>query len=245
MAIRKSIPNETKLRLFSASAGHCQKPDCLKPLFPAEIGGDKHIAEMAHVIPHGNTGPRHEERPAEEFEADSFENLILLCPTCHTIIDKAPESFPRSMILEWRSNHLAALAHKQGIIRYENRRQAREAVVAAMDENKAIWKEFAPVEGARSEFNPESETAQIWSQRMKSVILPNHFQHSGDHKHEFMPSDSRRAGNLCTIQRTCSAGLSAMFVSFWKGHSLPSRYGWDICMNWQVKYALENINNNF
>ena len=165
MAIRKGIPNETKLRLFSASAGHCQKPDCLKPLFPAEIGGDKHIAEMAHVIPHGDTGPRHEERPAEEFEADSFENLILLCPTCHTIIDKAPESFPRSMILVWKSNHLPALAHKQGIIRYEDRRQAREAVVATMDESKSIWREFAPVEGARSEFNPESETAQIWSQR--------------------------------------------------------------------------------
>ncbi|MEV9126448.1 HNH endonuclease signature motif containing protein [Klebsiella pneumoniae] len=134
------------------------------------------MAEMAHVIPHGDTGPRHEERPAEEFEADSFENLILLCPTCHTIIDKAPESFPRSMILEWKNNHLAALAHKQGNVRYEDRRQAREAVVAAMDESKAIWKEFAPVEGARSDFNPESETAQIWSQRMKSVILPNHFR---------------------------------------------------------------------
>jgi hypothetical protein len=176
MAIRKSIPNETKLRLFSASAGHCQNPDCLKPLFPEEIGGDKHIAEMAHVIPHGETGPRHEERPAEEFEPDTFENLILLCPTCHTIIDKAPESFPRVMILGWKRNHLAALAHKQGIIRYEDRGQVREAVIAAMDESKAIWKEFAPVEGARSEFNPESETAQIWSQRMKSVILPNHFR---------------------------------------------------------------------
>lgn len=176
MAIRKSIPNETKLRLFSASAGHCQKPDCLEPLFPAEIGGDKHVAEMAHVIPHGDTGPRHEERPVEEFETDSFDNLILLCPTCHTIIDKAPESFPRSMILGWKSNHLVTLAHKQGIIRYEVRGQAREAVIAAMDENKAIWKEFAPVDSGRFEFNPESETAQIWSQRMKSVILPNHFR---------------------------------------------------------------------
>lgn len=176
MAIRKSIPNETKLRLFSASAGHCQKPDCLEPLYPAEIGGDKHIAEMAHVIPHGDTGPRHEERPAEAFETDSFENLVLLCPTCHTIIDKAPESFPRSMILGWKSNHLVALAHMQGIILYGDRGQAREAVIAAMDENKAIWKEFAPIEGERFESNPESETAQIWSQRMKSVILPNHFR---------------------------------------------------------------------
>lgn len=68
MAPRKSIPNEIKLQLFSASAGHCQHPDCHKPLFPQEMGGYKHIGEMAHVIPHGNKGPRHEERPEEEFE---------------------------------------------------------------------------------------------------------------------------------------------------------------------------------
>ncbi|WP_332875153.1 MULTISPECIES: HNH endonuclease [unclassified Pseudomonas] len=36
---------------------------------------------MAHVIPHGETGPRHEEGPAGEFKINSFENLILLCPT--------------------------------------------------------------------------------------------------------------------------------------------------------------------
>ncbi|TIM13105.1 MAG: HNH endonuclease, partial [Mesorhizobium sp.] len=58
MAERKAIAAATRLRLFSDSAGHCQKPDCLDPLFPVELGGDKHIAEMAHVIPHGEAGPR-------------------------------------------------------------------------------------------------------------------------------------------------------------------------------------------
>ncbi len=95
MADRKHISTETKLRLFSEAAGHCQCPECLRPLFPAEMGGDKHIAEMAHVIPHGDTGPRHSERPVGVFQADSFENLILLCPTCHTIVDKDPNGYSR------------------------------------------------------------------------------------------------------------------------------------------------------
>ena len=103
MADRKHISTETKLRLFSAAAGHCQRPECHQPLFPAEMGGDKHIAEMAHVIPHGETGPRYEERPAGEFEADSFENLILLCPTCHTIIDKDPDGYSRGTLLGWKN----------------------------------------------------------------------------------------------------------------------------------------------
>jgi hypothetical protein len=176
MADRKNIPTETKLRLFSEAAGHCQHPDCLQPLFPAEMGGDKHIAEMAHVVPHGQTGPRHEERPPGEFDVDSFENLILLCPRCHTIIDKDPGGYTRSTLLDWKSNHLATLAHKQGVVVYNERIQVRKTLVAAMAENKAIWKELAPSDGASFEYDPESETAKTWSQRMRSVILPNHFR---------------------------------------------------------------------
>jgi hypothetical protein len=176
MADRKPISTETKLRLFSEAAGHCQHPDCLEPLFPVEMGGDKHIAEMAHVIPHGQNGPRHEERPVGEFEADSFENLILLCPTCHTIIDKNPDAYTRSKLLDWKSNHLAALAHNQGIRAYDERGQVREAVATAMAENKAVWKEFAPATGSSFEYDPESEAATTWVQRMRGVILPNHFR---------------------------------------------------------------------
>jgi hypothetical protein len=176
MANRKQIPSETRFRLFSAAAGHCQRPDCLQPLFPPEMGGDKHIAEMAHVIPHGGTGPRHEVRPAGEFEADSFENLLLLCPTCHTIVDKDPDGYSRGTLLGWKSNHLAALAHRQGIRVYDERRQVREAVCAAMAENKAIWKELAPSHGSSFEHDPESEAAKTWVQRMRGVILPNHFR---------------------------------------------------------------------
>jgi hypothetical protein len=140
------------------------------------MGGDKHIAEMAHVIPHGETGPRYEERPAGKFEADSFQNLILLCPTCHTMIDKDPGGYSRGTLLGWKSGHLAALAHQQGIRAYDERGQARDALVAAMAENKAIWTELAPDYGSSFEYDPESETAKTWVQRMRSVILPNHFR---------------------------------------------------------------------
>lgn len=179
MADRKHIPTETKLRLFSEAAGHCQRPDCLQPLFPAEMGGDKHIAEMAHVIPHGDEGPRHEERPGGEFEADSFENLILLCPTCHTIVDKDAVGYSRATLLGWKNNHLTSLATRQGIRAYDERSQVREAVLAAFDENKVIWRKFAPLDGSSFEYDPESEAAKTWVQRVRGVILPNHFRTQG------------------------------------------------------------------
>jgi len=140
------------------------------------MGGDKHIAEMAHVIPHGDTGPRHEDRPADGLDADSFENLILLCPTCHTKIDKNPEAFPRHLLLDWKECHLAHLALKQGIKAYGDRDQARAAVAGILAENRAIWEKFAPEHGSDFEYDPESGTAAAWDQRVRSVILPNHYR---------------------------------------------------------------------
>lgn len=176
VADRKAIPAATRLRLFSEAAGYCQRPECLDALFPIELGGDKHIAEMAHVIPHGDAGPRHTDRPADDFDADAFENLILLCPTCHTKIDKDPDSFPRGILLDWKQNHLAKLAFKQGIRGYDDRTQARAAVTEMLAENRAIWDRFAPVDGSEFEYDPESEASKIWRQRMRSVILPNHYR---------------------------------------------------------------------
>lgn len=175
MAKRNSIPLATRLRLFAASAGHCQKPECLDPLFPAEMGGDRHIAEMAHVIPHGEKGPRHEDRPDHAFDPDSFDNLILLCPTCHTIIDKDAEAYPRSKILSWKNEHLVHLAVKQGIKRYEDRAEVRGVIAARLAENRTIWESLAPVDGKEFDYDPEADTAKVWTQRMRSVILPNHY----------------------------------------------------------------------
>jgi hypothetical protein len=175
MTKRKAILAETKLRLFAASSGHCQRPECMAPLFPLELNGVKHIAEMAHVLPHGKAGPRSDEVPDEGFEPDLFENLLLLCPTCHTIIDKNPDAYPRNLLLTWKIRHLSNLATKQGIKSYASRIDARMAIIDRMDENKVIWKKFAPVDGSEFEYDPESEVAAIWSQRMKSIILPNHY----------------------------------------------------------------------
>jgi hypothetical protein len=140
------------------------------------MGGDKHIAEMAHVIPHGDAGPRHEERPTGDFDRDSFDNLILLCPTCHTKIDKDPDAYPRNVLLDWKQQHLANLALKQGIKPYNDRDQVKDAVARIMAENRAIWKRYAPVDGSAFEYDPESGISQAWEQRMRSVILPNHYR---------------------------------------------------------------------
>jgi hypothetical protein len=135
-----------------------------------------HIAEMAHVIPHGDAGPRYGDRPAGNFDPDAFDNLILLCPSCHTKIDKDPDSFPRNILLDWKETHFANLEAKQGIRAYDDRAEAKAAIAGIMAENKAIFDRFAPEYGTDFEYDPESGAAQAWSQRIRSVILPNHYR---------------------------------------------------------------------
>lgn len=68
---RKAIPLITKRRLYAESLGKCMNPNCQTSLF--RNNGD--IVEQAHIISYADT------------EDNSFENLIILCPNCHTDFD--------------------------------------------------------------------------------------------------------------------------------------------------------------
>ena len=83
--MRKKIPENTKRRLYAESMGRCMNPNCETELF---LNGD--IAEKAHITPHCDTAD------------DSFENLILLCPNCHTGFDK-DHTFGSCEVKSWKS----------------------------------------------------------------------------------------------------------------------------------------------
>jgi len=167
----KASPDQhTKLRLFADSAGFCQHPSCQRSLFVETDSRNLHIAEMAHVFAANDNGPRAEVELTEE-ERGAYENLILLCPLCHTIIDKAPEDFPDILLVEWKRRHVERIAAVFGAVKYESRRAAREAIEPPLAENWVIFDEYGPENEYR--FDPESELAQVWQRRVRSRILPN------------------------------------------------------------------------
>ena len=167
----KASPNQfTKLRLFAAAAGYCQNPACNDPIFK-EIGKTNfHIAEMAHIFAVGKKGPRANNELTSE-QKGHFDNLILLCPSCHRTVDKAPSEFPDSLIVEWKSIHQAKIETVFGAIEYSNRRDARTQIDPLLAENRAIFDEYGPDNEYKD--NPESEMALVWQRKVKSQILPN------------------------------------------------------------------------
>ena len=104
-----SISEKTKRLLLVRSGGFCANPHCHSDLFPFfESGEITNIEELAHIIGQSEDGPRGEnDLPSNE--RDEFHNIIILCPNCHTIIDKNSHLYPIETIKEWKKNHQSSI----------------------------------------------------------------------------------------------------------------------------------------
>jgi hypothetical protein len=160
----------TTLRLFADSGGYCQRPECTDRLFIDTGTKNIHIAEMAHIIAAAETGPRSDASVAQAARG-AYDNLILLCANCHTTIDKAPQDFPDGTIREWKRRHVDRINSLFGAREYLDRASAREAIVPALVENRAVFDQFGPHNDYRQD--PESELASVWRRKVRAIILPN------------------------------------------------------------------------
>lgn len=147
----------TKNRLFADSGGYCANPDCLTEIFRDFAEDAIHIGEIAHIISAGDEGPR-ADTGLSDLERSRYENLILLCPTCHTIIDKADDRFPTQMILGWKRHHKEKLAAVFNIKAFDTRADARGSVAPLLRENRHVFDNYGPHTDER--FNPESFAAR-------------------------------------------------------------------------------------
>ena len=171
-ARRPSVPRRVKLRLVAEAAGFCQNPSCLRSLFPDEGEPDSsgYIFEIAHIEAASDRGPRANKGVTSE-RRQSYSNLLVLCPTCHTVIDKAPETYTTHQLMEWKRNHVAAIRKTFGIDCYESRSDARKAILPLMEQNQFISSQYGPDNEYR--LDPESEQAPLWKRKVRSAILPN------------------------------------------------------------------------
>lgn len=167
----RAAPDDyTKLRLFADSGGFCQNPTCLRTLF-VDIGNEHlHIGEMAHICAASDGGPR-SQTSMSEAERGAYENLALLCPSCHTIIDKAPKVYPDTLIQGWKAKHKERIAAAFGAIKHTDRKLVRDSIEPLLEQNRAIFETYGPDQDYR--FNPESDLAAVWRRKMLSHILPN------------------------------------------------------------------------
>ena len=121
---RKPIEENVKRRLFAESMGKCMNPNCKAELFC----GDGDIIEKAHIDPYCET------------EDNSFENLVLLCPNCHTNFDKN-HAFSAEEVKEWKKIRRQELDTFFSV-KFETFEQLCEKIVPLLTENKMIYEKY-------------------------------------------------------------------------------------------------------
>lgn len=118
------IEETVKRKLYAESMGRCMNPNCLRELF--HKNGD--IIEKAHIDPYCETAD------------NSFENLVVLCPNCHTDFDKN-HAFTSEEVLSWkkiRSEEFERFFNKK----YVTFEELRKEVVPLLLENKNIYENY-------------------------------------------------------------------------------------------------------
>lgn len=100
--------------LFALSGNQCAYPKCKNTLIePAtEYSDDLVTGRICHIYAVGEKGPRGKPGLTEK-ELNSPENLILLCPNHHVIVDGQHESSPAEKLKLWKHNHEDKMRNRQ------------------------------------------------------------------------------------------------------------------------------------
>lgn len=167
----KAHPNgATKLKLFTDSAGFCQNPACNIGIFPEGFENFPHIAEMAHIFAATDGGARTNKELRKE-ERGAYDNIILLCANCHTLVDKTPEKHPAEMMTAWKMSHDLKRQKAFGSNKPESRADLHKLILPLLLENRMIHENIGPDNDYR--FNPEASEANVWKERVRRTIIPN------------------------------------------------------------------------
>ena len=106
----RRIADFVRTLLFVRAAGRCEFDGCNKNLVQHTVtlrAGN--FAEMAHIVAFKPDGPRGKE-PDRPTDINSVENLMLLCPECHKLIDDHPSEHSRSRLEGFKRTHEERIA---------------------------------------------------------------------------------------------------------------------------------------
>lgn len=167
-----SISSKTKRLLLARSGGYCQNPECNSDLYPFfEDGTITNVEELAHIIAQKEDGPRGEgSEPMSN--RDEYGNIILLCPTCHTKIDKNPDKFSVTLLRKWKADHEESIKSNFHVATYESRAALQSVIQKLMEENYVIFSQYGPHSDFASN-SPMSEASQMWETKAIDTLIPN------------------------------------------------------------------------
>jgi HNH endonuclease len=167
-----TISDNTVKLLWGRAAGICSNPHCREDVTVLVQGNRSfNVGEMAHVIAKSPAGPRGELGGG----SDEYENLILLCPTCHRKIDKAPQGiYSEELLHRWKDSHEQEIRAVGKNLSFSSSQDLKVFVARILAENKALWSRLGPRSEAAKD--PGSNLYEVWALRKIDKIVPNNMK---------------------------------------------------------------------
>ncbi|GJL52082.1 MAG: hypothetical protein NPIRA01_33090 [Nitrospirales bacterium] len=102
---RKLPPADVKI-LYAKAAGRCAFSSCRVNVVLDGTEGDKskQIGKIAHIVAHRPNGPRGDSSFPKE-KLDCYDNWMLLCPTCHDVVDAQESEYSTVQLHEIKNDH--------------------------------------------------------------------------------------------------------------------------------------------
>lgn len=102
----RSYSQRTLKILFTLSGNQCAHPECSNRLIvnETEHSPDHVVGQISHIYAHSEAGPRGNPGLTPD-ELNGPDNLLIFCPTHHSIVDGQEETFPADLLTSWKRQH--------------------------------------------------------------------------------------------------------------------------------------------
>ena len=104
--LKRRDTEKTLKLLWGLSRGQCARPTCTNALIEprTDESDDLVTGHICHILALNADGPRGKDGLTEK-ELNSIDNLLLLCPNCHAIVDGQHETYSADCLRDWKRQH--------------------------------------------------------------------------------------------------------------------------------------------
>lgn len=162
--------------LWSAAGGRCAFPGCWIRLCYHEARGATPytLGEMAHICGDKLGANRHDPSQSD-VERDDYQNLILLCPTHHTLIDRKENEvvYTVAALHEMKTEHELQVLRRMDQDPMPTKADIARFILPLLEENRQSWAQYGPL-SELAQTQPQNEAVHaMWVSERLSVIIPN------------------------------------------------------------------------
>ena len=171
-----TIPEKAIKLLWANAAGRCSFTGCGERLTVEQAANiaPYTLGEMAHIKGEKAGSNRHDKSQKND-DRNGYENLILLCPNHHTLIDK-PENekiYSVDVLIKMKIAHENNVSKRLEVEELPSVEKVKDKIAIYLAENRQVWLLYGPLSDAAKKNPHSTEIYALWTAERLSTIVPN------------------------------------------------------------------------